>query len=312
MECPDAWVDQLLDSYRECGGINHVDGVNLPSKRAVERLTYDFLRLLFPGYMDEKVLHSRDLASSTRHLLCDGARRLEEEVVKSFEFVPRHGDDPRQVRALARRVVETLVAALPSVRELLVTDVQAAYEGDPAAQSLEEVIVAYPCIEAIAVQRLAHILYLQEVALIPRIMTEWAHSRTGIDLHPGARIGGYFFIDHGTGVVVGETCRIGLRVKLYQGVTLGAKSFKKDARGRVIKGTQRHPIIGDDVTIYAGATILGGDTEIGDRTTVAGNVWLTHSVPPDSLVSFQGQKIVVLPKTQNSDEGDEMWSAYEI
>src|SRR5262249_37855872 len=172
---------------------------------------------------------------------------------------------------------------LPSVRRILWTDIDAAYEGDPAARSYEEIILAYPALEAIAIYRMAHLLY-DKVPLIPRIMTEWAHSRTGIDIHPGARIGTHFFIDHGTGVVIGETSEIGNRVKLYHSVTLGARSFQKDEHGKIKKGGKRHPTVEDDVTIYPGSTILGGQTVIGARSTIGGNVFLVQSVPPDSLV----------------------------
>lgn len=178
--------------------------------------------------------------------------------------------------------------ALPTVREMLDTDVRAAYEGDPAARSEEEIMLAYPAFEAISIYRLAHVLYALGVPLIPRMMTEYAHKNTGIDIHPGATIGRYFFIDHGTGVVVGETCRIGEHVKLYQGVTLGAKSFELDENGNPVKGIKRHPDIGNHVVIYAGATILGGKTTIGDGCVIGGNVWLTHSVEAGKTVIYQG------------------------
>ena len=178
--------------------------------------------------------------------------------------------------------------ALPTVREMLNTDVHAAYEGDPAARSEEEIMLAYPAFEAISIYRLAHVLYTLNVPLIPRMMTEHAHKNTGIDIHPGATIGHYFFIDHGTGVVVGETCRIGEHVKLYQGVTLGAKSFELDENGNPVKGIKRHPDIGNHVVIYAGATILGGKTVIGDHCVIGGNVWLTHSVEAGKTVIYQG------------------------
>jgi serine O-acetyltransferase len=178
---------------------------------------------------------------------------------------------------------------IPEVRRKLQTDVTAAYEGDPAARSTEEIILSYPCIEAIAVQRLAHELYRANVPLIPRMMTEWAHRRTGIDMHPGASIGESFFIDHGTGVVIGETCVIGQNVKLYHGVTLGAKSFAKDAQGNPVKGVKRHPNVEDGVTIYANATILGGDTTIGRGSTIGANVFIMDSVPPHSVVGLKGE-----------------------
>ena len=211
------------------------------------------------------------------------ARRLENELHKSLEYRPCEHCDRKDLAGTAARLTREFLAELPAVRAILQTDVIAAYEGDPAAISNEEIILAYPCIEAIAVQRMAHLLYRRHVALIPRIMTEWAHNKTGIDIHPGAEIGPNFFIDHGTGVVVGETTVIGKSVKIYQGVTLGAKSFPKDEKGRVVKGIKRHPNIEDDVTIYAGATILGNVT-IGKGSIIGGNVWLLESVPPGTVV----------------------------
>ena len=184
---------------------------------------------------------------------------------------------------------------------MLWTDIDAAYEGDPAALSYEEIILAYPAIEAIAVQRMAHVLYNKDVPLIPRMMTEWAHSRTGIDIHPGARIGSHFFIDHGTGVVIGETCEIGSRVKLYHAVTLGARSFQKDEQGRIRKGGKRHPTVEDDVIIYPNSTILGGKTVIGRGTTIGGNVFLVNSVPPNSLVFYEEKQLQVVQKRPHDE-----------
>jgi len=196
---------------------------------------------------------------------------------------------------------------LPDVRELLRTDIEDAYEGDPAALYSEEIILSYPFIEAIAIQRLAHVLYLTAAPIIPRMMTEWAHSRTGIDLHPGAKIGSHFFIDHGTGVVIGETCRIGNHVKLYHGVTFGARSFAKDEAGHIVKGGKRHPNVGDHVTIYPNSTILGGETVIGANSTIGANVFLMHSVPPDSLVIYEEKQLVVRDKSARKKETAPDW-----
>jgi serine O-acetyltransferase len=182
------------------------------------------------------------------------------------------------------KITTEFLNELPAVAKKLVLDVRAAYEGDPAAQSIEEIMIAYPAYEAISIYRLAHILYLHKVPLIPRIMTEYAHQKTGIDIHPGATIGTHFFIDHGTGVVIGETCRIGDHVKIYQGVTLGAKSFELDEKGNPIKGIKRHPDIGNHVVIYAGATVLGGNTVVGDNCVIGGNVWLVHSLKPGEKI----------------------------
>jgi serine O-acetyltransferase len=187
---------------------------------------------------------------------------------------------------------------------MLQTDVEAAYEGDPAARTRDEIILSYPFLEAIAIQRVAHFLYRQDLPLVPRMMTEWAHSQTGIDIHPGASIGSHFFIDHGTGVVIGETCRIGAHVKLYHGVTLGARSFAKDDSGRIKKGGKRHPDVEDGVTIYPNATVLGGETVIGRNSTVGGNVFLMHSVPPNSLVYNEEAQVRVVNKATKGDSVD--------
>ena len=195
----------------------------------------------------------------------------------------------------ADEIVINLINKFPEIRRMIQTDIQAAYDGDPATTSTEEILFSYPSIQAISIHRIAHELYKSGVPIIPRIMNEFAHQKTGIDIHPGATIGEYFFIDHGTGVVIGETCTIGKHVKIYQGVTLGAKSFPLDEQGNPIKGIKRHPDIEDHVVIYAGATILGGDTKIGRNSTIGGNIWLTQSVPPNSRV-YQSQPS---PKIKN-------------
>ncbi len=283
---PSDIVKKLVESFQQSGGINHIDQANLPSREAVVEITRNLLRLVFPGFYDDEI-HSNQVVAFTTELvetICQGLLR---ELHKSLVYRPCENCNAADLAATAERIAHEFLAELPQVRATLQTDVTAAYEGDPAAISNEEIILAYPGIEAIAVQRMAHQLYRRHVALIPRIMTEWAHNKTGIDIHPGAQIGSYFFIDHGTGVVVGETSVIGQRVKIYQGVTLGAKSFPKDAQGRVVKGTKRHPNIEDDVTIYAGATILG-DVTIGRGSILGGNVWLLESVPPGTVVYHEG------------------------
>ena len=282
-----------MASYVREGGINHVDGKNLPSKHAIANITIDLLRLLFPGFFDEKLIHLSEIDAVTSALLESVLSRLEDEITKSLEYAPPVGMDGADPNDLARTITLKFLGNLPQVRELLQTDTEAAYNGDPAAFSKEEVILAYPFIETIAVQRLAHQLYLDGVPLIPRIMTEWAHARTGMDLHPGARIGKYFFVDHCTGTVVGETAVIGDHVKMYQGVGLVAKSL---AAGQALRGLQRHPTIGDRVTIYAGATIMGGDTVIGAGSTIGASVFLTTSVPEDSLVVLEAMNVRIIPK----------------
>ncbi|MEC7882967.1 MAG: serine acetyltransferase, partial [Verrucomicrobiota bacterium] len=220
-------TNDLITSYAKVGGINHLDGGNLPSKFAIASITTDLLRLLLPGFFDEKPIQTAELKVEISMLMDSVSGRLEDEVAKSIEYNPPRNTTASRPRLLARQITSEFLGTLPKIRELLKTDVEAAYAGDPAAISHEEVVVAYPFIETIAVQRMAHELYKREVTLIPRIMSEWAHSRTGIDLHPGAKIGSHFFIDHGTGTVVGETTIIGNRVKIYHGVTLGAKSTSR-------------------------------------------------------------------------------------
>ncbi|HUB87442.1 MAG TPA: serine O-acetyltransferase EpsC [Verrucomicrobiae bacterium] len=288
-------TNELIASYARVGGINHLDGKNLPSKRAVTAITCDLLRLLFPGFFDEKPIHSSEIKVATAELLDSILGALEDEVRKSLEYHPPEDLPKENITKVAHEWTLQFLHTLPRVREILRTDVEAAYQGDPAALSKEEVIVSYPFIEAIAVQRLAHELYLKDVPLIPRIMTEWAHLRSGMDLHPGAQIGSHFFVDHCTGTVVGETAIIGDRVKMYHGVTLGAKST---AHVEELRGKKRHPTIEDRVTIYPGATILGGDTVIGEGSTIGGNVFIMESVAPNSLVIYDGLDMRVLNKAE--------------
>jgi serine O-acetyltransferase len=290
-------TNQLVASYAKVGGINHLDGKNLPSKRAVAAMTVDLLRLLFPGFFDEKPTHSSEIKVETAALLDCILGTLEDEVRKSLEYHPPRGLAKKDIRGEAHKITTEFLGRLPDLREVLQTDVQAAFDGDPAAASKDEVLVAYPFVEAIAVQRLAHELFVKEVPLIPRIMSEWAHARTGMELHPGARIGEYFFVDHCTGTVVGETCTIGRHVKMYHGVTLGAKST---AGGQQLRGRKRHPTIEDRVTIYPGATILGGETIIGAGSTIGGNVFIMESVEPNSLVIYDGLDMRVLSKADRS------------
>lgn len=278
----------LLDSYRSHGGINHLDGSNLPSQESINQLAVDCMHLLFPGYFEETGLTQGDLPRHIRQLLERVEKRLAAEVEKALRF-----SKVEAAAKKARECAETFLYQLPELRKIIKTDVDAAYQGDPAARSLEEIILAYPCVLVISLQRLAHVLYHLKVPLIPRMLTEYGHERTGCDIHPGARLGSYFFIDHCTGVVIGETATVGAHVKLYQGVTLGAKSFEVDNEGRPIKGVKRHPEIGDNVTIYAHATILGGDTHIGAHSIIGSNVWLMKSIPDESVAYFKGDNLVV-------------------
>jgi serine O-acetyltransferase len=293
-------VDRLLQTYSETGGINYLDSAaTLPSRSAIESACADLMSLMFPGFRGEALFDSGDLPDVTRSRMKNLHARLKPEICKSFGDYPASDETQRKAEAL----LDFFMSQLPDLRKMLWTDIDAAFEGDPAAKSYEEIILAYPALEAIAIQRMAHILYLKELPLIPRIMTEWAHSRTGIDIHPGAKIGSHFFIDHGTGVVIGETCEIGSRVKLYHAVTLGARSFQKDEHGKIKKGGKRHPTVEDDVTIYPNSTVLGGETVIGARTTIGGNVFLAQSVPPDSLVYYEEKQLQIVPKRPRKSGG---------
>ncbi|MGA2685322.1 MAG: serine O-acetyltransferase EpsC [Verrucomicrobiota bacterium] len=300
METVTQLTNELVASYARVGGINHLDGKNLPSKRVVTALTCDLLRLLFPGFFDEKPVHSSEIKVVTAELLDAVLGQLEDEIYKSLEYNPPPELPKKSLRSAAHSLTSEFLGSLPRLREVLQTDMAAAYDGDPAAKSKEEVLVSYPFVEAIAVQRLAHELYLKNVALIPRIMTEWAHFRSGMDLHPGAQIGSHFFVDHCTGTVVGETAIIGDHVKLYHGVTLGAKSTSAVEQ---LRGKKRHPTIEDRVTIYPGATILGGDTVIGAGSTIGGNVFLMDSVAPNSVVLYDAPKVRVLNKSDRKGKG---------
>jgi serine O-acetyltransferase len=249
------------------------------------------MHLLFPGYFEETPVAKKDVPALVSRLLGALDQRLTAEIEKCLRFA-RDPDPAGKGRALSTEVL----GRFPELRKLIQTDVTAAYHGDPAARSIEEIILAYPCVLVISLQRFAHVLHKLGVPLLPRMVTEYAHERTGADLHPGAEIGTHFFIDHCTGVVIGETARIGNHVKLYQGVTLGAKSFEVDTAGNPVKGVKRHPDIGENVTIYAHATILGGDTQIGAHSVIGGNVWLLESIPPNSITYYKGDDLVIRPR----------------
>jgi len=286
-------VEDLLRTYRENGGINYVEAAaTLPSRPAIDAACVDLLSMMFPGFHGEVLAHAGELLAVTTGRIKALHSRIKPEICKSLAAV-RPGDSTEED---AEEILLFFFSQLATLREMLWADIDAAYEGDPAAISYEEIILAYPTIEAIAIQRMAHLLYQKHLPLIPRMMTEWAHSRTGIDIHPGAQIGSHFFIDHGTGVVIGESCAIGAHVKLYRGVTLGARSFQKDDQGHIRKGGKRHPNVEDRVTIYPNSTVLGGETVIGARSTIGGNVFLTQSVPPDSLVYYEAKQMKIVAK----------------
>jgi len=290
----------LLASYERDGGINHLDGVNLPTQDSVQQLASDYMHLIFPGFFEASRLTKQDIPAHVTQLLGRVERRLATEVEKTLRFAQDPAPGPR-----AQELTIATLDQLPVLREIIQTDVAAAFEGDPAARSVEEIILAYPCVLSISLQRFAHVLYRLGVPLLPRMLTEYGHERTGSDLHPGARIGSHFFIDHGTGVVVGETAELGSHVKLYQGVALIARSL---AGGQALRGKKRHPTIEDRVTIYASTTIMGGDTVIGAGSTVAGNVFVTHSVPPRSLVIMEEQGVKILSKDARNAGTQNDWT----
>ncbi len=261
----------------------------LPGQRAIVETLDLLMGVLYPGcHGPDSGYAGTDAARPLRNVLREIGGRLFSQISGAFAYAGRISEtgqgDRAECRARARAAVGALFDALPAIRTTLDEDAIAGYEGDPAATSKAEVILSYPGFFAIAVHRIAHVLYAQGVPIIPRAMSEYAHSKTGIDIHPGATIGPGFFIDHGTGVVIGETCTIGRHVKLYQGVTLGARSFPKNADGTLVKGLKRHPDVEDDVVIYAGATVLGGETVIGRGAVIGASVWVTSSIPPGEKV----------------------------
>lgn len=292
-------VRDLLDSYEKVGGLNNTDGLNLPSTRAIASICEDLLQVLFPGFHDEEPIHCDFLAQLTGTRIASLAERMEDQICRSLRTT-----EPECPQSRARAQLADFLAALPAIRDLLRTDIEAAFQGDPAALSSAEIVLSYPFVSTIAIQRSAHRLYKAGVPLLPRMMTEWAHALTGIDIHPGAQIGSHFFIDHGTGVVIGETSVIGRRVKLYQGVALIGRSL---AGGQALKGQRRHPTIGDDVTVYAGTTIMGADTVIGAGSTIGANVFLTHSVPSRSLVFYEEKQLRILDKRNRDAETALEW-----
>jgi serine O-acetyltransferase len=290
-------VDALLRSYRADARGHHINRKYLPSRAEIIEIIQLLLQVLYPGYVgrqgltDEEVeYHVGGLLSTLRDKL---ARQIEQCLCHAAE-AEHQADASASSRPHARTLASGFLARLPALRATLLDDVQAAYDGDPAATSLDEIILAYPGMLAVTVYRVAHELHEMGVPLMPRIMTEWAHAETGCDIHPGATIGKSFFIDHATGVVVGETTHIGSHVKLYQGVTLGAMSHPRDERGRVIRNTKRHPTVDDGVTVYANATVLGGETTLGAGSIVGGGVFLTESVPEGSRVAITPPELRVM------------------
>ena len=278
----------ILDDYGTGRNIDKMDLFNQPSKEEIIAIVEDLLKIVYPGYYRDRSYKIYNIKSNSTVTIEDVAYHLNKQILLALKYTAKEENDVEKLSEQAEKDTVTFLKKIPDVRAMLETDLEAAFQGDPAAKYRDEIILSYPGMFAITVNRLAHELFLLEVPLIPRIMTEYAHSITGIDIHPGATIGKYFFIDHGTGVVVGETTVIGDRVKIYQGVTLGALSTRG---GQKLRDVRRHPTIEDDVTIYSGASILGGETVVGKNSVIGSNVFITSSIPADTKVSMKDQDL---------------------
>jgi serine O-acetyltransferase len=277
-------LELLLESYKEDQGTNFIDDTDLPARETIKDLLEMLLEILFPGYTGRRKVTSHNVKYVIGDLLCQTYTKLHEQLLRAVRHECRlESCTDTACEKKANYACDALFDDLSIIRKKLKSDVIAAFEGDPAAKSLEEIVISYPGLTAIAIHRIAHHLYKNGIPLIPRMMNEFAHQQTGIDIHPGAQIGDSFFIDHGTGVVIGETTIIKERVRLYQGVTLGSANFPVDEEGKLIRNLKRHPTIEEDVTIYAEATILG-DVTIGKKSVIGGNVWVMEDVPPDTRV----------------------------
>ncbi len=287
-----ALTERIVETYEECGPINHLGHSPLPSYKVVTEILGDIREILFPGYGRRQDLHMGNVAYHVGDLVHSLHDRLTEQIARAFRHDCKakelETDFEGDAQLIAIRILESLI----DLRAVLADDVRAAYDGDPAAKNLDEILFCYPGVAAITVFRIAHELFKLGVPLIPRMMTEYAHAKTGIDIHPGATIGRRFFIDHGTGVVIGETTEIGENVKVYQGVTLGALSFQRDeSTGELIRDTKRHPTIEDGVVIYANATILGGRTVIGKHAIIGSSAWITRTVAPYTTVTIEDPRL---------------------
>jgi len=312
-------VESLVKSVQAAPQMQHLNRIALPSRDTIIEAINLLRQIVFPGYFGKQALTATNMTYHLGEIVTQLADMLYEQVrccLRYREHIEGSngdgggGDDRcRKIDAEAARIVATFFDRIPHVREMVSEDVQAAFDSDPAAQSTDETIFCYPGVLAITVQRLAHEFYNLNVPLLPRIMTEYAHSLTGIDIHPGAKLGRRFFIDHGTGVVIGETTHIGSNVKIYQGVTLGALA---PHFGQMLRGQKRHPTIEDDVTIYAGATILGGETNIGKGTIIGGNVFITSSVPAQNQVSAEPPRLKYRDKRSKSQKAAEFVADWQI
>lgn len=287
-----ALTDRIVDTYEECGAVNHLGHSPLPSYREVVEILIDLREILFPGYGRRQNLHMGNVAYHVGALIDSLHDRLTQQIARALRHDCRAHELETDFEAEGQQRTLALLEMLPDLRAILADDVRAAYAGDPAAKNLDEIVFCYPGLSAITVFRIAHELFKLGVPLIPRMMTEYAHGKTGIDIHPGATIGRRFFIDHGTGVVIGETTTIGDGVKIYQGVTLGALSFPRDeTTGEILRNVKRHPTIEDEVVIYANATILGGKTVIGHHSVVGSSAWITRSIEPYTTVTIESPRL---------------------
>jgi serine O-acetyltransferase len=283
-------VDAVTESYALGREIDSLEPSSLPNRRKILDALHHLEHAMFLGYYTTGRVNDRNLRSVLANHIYPAASILSEQVARALAYRRSCGCEADAADfESGQSVVHTVLSRFPALRELVSLDARAAYRGDPAAISMEEIVYSYPGLQAIAIHRIAHEFFREKVPLIPRILSEHAHSRTGIDIHPGATIGRRFFIDHGTGVVIGETAIIGEDVKLYQGVTLGALSLPRDESGELIRRTKRHPTLENNVTVYAGATILGGDTVIGEHSVIGGNTWVTESVPPHTRVTYNAR-----------------------
>lgn len=300
-------TNEIVSTYSSVATINHLGHCPLPKYDEVIAALADLKDILYPGYRRREGLHLGNVTYHVGDLVDSLHDRLTTQIARALRHDDRVNGNPstacdeeEDYDAKGQVMAIEFLKRIPQLRRILATDVQAAYDGDPACKSLDEVILCYPGLEAVTIYRLAHELYEIGVPFIPRMMAEWAHKETGIDIHPGATIGHHFFIDHGTGVVLGETCDIGNHVKLYQGVTLGALSFPTDSNGNIIRNMKRHPTLEDRVVVYANATILGGKTVVGHDSVVGSSVWLTRSVEPFTTVTLERPNLRI--RAEQKDE----------
>ena len=294
-------ANQIIDNCEGAECFTHVNHEPIPSRGKIIEILKEFQKLLFPGYFSREKVDPANLRFKVGYAVSGLMEKMAEQIVAALRHdCFRYNKPCESCSGKGYDAAIALFKAIPELRDTLTSDIEAAYDGDPAARSHDEIIISYPGIFAITTHRIAHILHKLDIPLVPRIMSEYAHSKTGIDIHPGATIGKRFAIDHGTGVVIGETTEIGENVRVYQGVTLGALSLPKDAGNR-LRGKKRHPTIEDDVIIYAGSTILGGDTVIGTRSIVGGNVWLTESVPPETMVLLESPRLIYRESNTRAD-----------